>query len=228
LQAATETEINFSIKADNQPELVVAGWLALKDVQLADGSGDPFVNHPNLKLEMLPSKVLDGQFRLAKVETTASEYFLKRLPSGKLYLPFLAVKAYDEAEAKAAEDASGKFQPLITIDTLNLKKGMLHFTDLSNSAPFSTTITDLNLEVDNFGLNSDRITAYRLALKTEADESVNLSGSASLMPLQVSGEIDVSDVPVSRYVSYYKDRFDFKTAAGKASFGSSYRFHEER
>lgn len=94
-------------------------------------------------------------------------------------------------------------------------------------APFSTTITDLNLEVDNYGLNSDRITDYRLALKSEADESVNLSGSASLMPLQVTGEIDVTDVPVSRYVSYYKDRFDFKAAAGRASFGSRYRYHKK-
>ena len=227
LQVATKTEINFRMKAQNQPELLVAGLLDLQDVQLADGNGDPFVNHPDLKFDLLPSAVLTGQIRLAQVESSGAEYFLKRLHSGELYLPFLAVKAYDEAEEKAAEDTTDEFQMVVTIDELNLNHGIVHFTDLANNDPFSTTVTDLNLEVDNFGINSGRTAAYRLALKTEADESVSLSGTASLAPLQVSGEIDVSDVQVSRYVPYYKDIFDFKTVEGNVSFGGSYRFRKE-
>ncbi|MBR9986169.1 MAG: DUF748 domain-containing protein, partial [Desulfosarcina sp.] len=99
--------------------------------------------------------------------------------------------------------------------------------DRSNSAPFSTAITDLNLEVDNFGLNSDRTAVYRLDMKTEADESASLSGTASLAPLQVSGEIDVLGVKVSRYLPYYKDRFEFKTVEGNVSFGGNFRFRKE-
>ena len=227
LTLETETQIEFRMLETGFPELVVAGTLSLLDARLADGGGDPFVNHPKLKLDLLPSKVLAGQLRLAEVEASAPEYFLKRLPSGELYLPFLAVKAYDEAEAKAAEDASGEFQPVITIDRLNLKQGVIHFSDLSTSDPFSTTITDLDMEVNNFGLNSDRTAAYRLTLKTEADESVHLSGTTSLVPLQVSGEIDVSDVQISKYVPYHKDIFEFKTLEGRVSFGGNYRFRRE-
>ncbi len=227
LQLETETEINFRMKADNQPELVVAGLLSLQDVELADGKNDPFVNHRNLKIDLLPSTVLTGQVRIAQVDLSGPEIFLKRLPTGDLYLPFLAVKAYDQGQEAAAEDTTGRFEPMLTIDRLNLQAGILHFQDRSNSDPFSTTITDLNLEVDNFGLNSDRTAAYRLALKTEADESVSLSGTASLAPLQVSGEIDVTEVQASRYTPYYKDLFAFKTVDGRISFGGSYQIGKE-
>ena len=226
LQVETETEINFRMGADSRPDLVVAGLLSLENVQLADDNGDPFVNHPNLKFDLLPSSVLTGQIRLAQVETSGPEYFLKRLRSGALYLPFIAVKAYDGVQADAADGATGEFPLVVTIDKLILNHGIVHFTDLANSDPFSTTISGLDVEVDNFGLNSDRTAAYRLAMRTEADESVNLSGTASLSPLKVSGEIDVSDVNVSRYVPYYKDAFDFKTVDGKVSFGGSYRIRQ--
>ncbi|GEM_PF-2375583 len=217
------TEIDFRMLEGGQPELVVAGLFAIINTRLADGNGDPFVYHPNLKLDILPSKVLTGQLRLALVESSAPEYFLRRLPSGKLFLPFLTVKAYDKAKVKAAEDDTGEFQPVVTIDAFNLKRGVVHFTDLANSDPFRTTISDVDLEINNFGLNSDRTAAYRLTLKSEADESVSLSGTASIAPLQVSGEIDVSSVEISRYVPYYKDHFDFKTVDGRVSFGGSYR-----
>lgn len=227
LQVETKIEIDFRMKADNQPELLVAGLIDLKDVKLADGNGDPFVNHRDLTFDLLPSAVLTGQIRLARVESSGPEYFLKRLPSGKLYLPFLAVTAYDRAEEKTAEEASGEFQLRVTIDRLNLNHGVVHFTDLANNDPFSTTVTDLNLEVDNFGLNSDRTAAYRLTLETEAGESISLSGTAFLAPLQVSGKIDVSNVQVSRYAPYYKDIFEFKIVEGHVSFGGSYRFRQE-
>jgi len=203
LQVETETEINFRMREDNQPDLLVAGLFSLQDVQLADGNGDPFVNHKNLKFDLLPSRLLTGQIRLAQVDLSGPEIFLKRLPTGNLYLPFLAVRAYDKGQETAAADETGQFEPVVTIDRFKLEAGVVHFTDRSNSDPFSTAITDLNLEVDNFGLNSDRTAVYRLDMKTEADESASLSGTASLAPLQVSGEIEVSGFRVSRYLPYY-------------------------
>ncbi|BBO69384.1 flagellar motor protein MotB [Desulfosarcina alkanivorans] len=227
LTLETKTEVDFRMLEGGQPELVVAGLISFIDARLADGNGDAFVYHPNLKIDLLPSTVLGGQLRVARMESSGSEYFLKRLHSGALYLPFLAAKAYGKAEEKAAEDTTGGFQPVLTIDAFKLDKGVVHFTDLSNSEPFSTTITDLDVEVDNFGLNSDRTAAYRLSLKSEAGESVTLSGTASPTPLQLAGELDVSGLQVSRYIPYYKDRFDFKTTAGQLSFGGSYRFRQE-
>ena len=227
LQVETETEINFRMREDNQPDLLVAGLFSLQDVQLADGNGDPFVNHKNLKFDLLPSRLLTGQIRLAQVDLSGPEIFLKRLPTGDLYLPFLAVRAYDKGQEVAAGDETGQFEPVVTIDRFKLEAGVVHFTDRSNSDPFSTAITDLNLEVDNFGLNSDRTAVYRLDMKTEADESASLSGTTSLAPLQVSGEIEVSGVKVSRYLPYYRDRFEFKTVEGNVSFGGNYRFRKE-
>ena len=76
LQVETETEINFRMGEDNQPDLVVAGLLSLRDVKLEDGNGDPFVNHLNLKFDLLPSTVFTGQIRLAQVDLSGPEIFL--------------------------------------------------------------------------------------------------------------------------------------------------------
>jgi hypothetical protein len=228
LTLETETKLDFRMQETGKPELILAGSILLLDARLADGNNDPFVHHPNLKLELLPSKVLAGELRLAKVETSSPEYFLKRLPSGELYMPFLAVRAYDEAEARAAEDITRQFRPVVTIDTFNLRQGVLHYSDLSNNDPFAMTLTDLTIDMDNFGLNSDRTAAYLMSVKTDADEFVRLSGSASLSPIQVAGDIVVSGLKVSRYVPYYQDVLAFKTVDGRLSIGGNYRFRQDK
>jgi len=226
LVVETDSEIEFRMQENSRPELVVAGVTTLNETHLANGSGEPFVNHHKITFDLLPSQVLTGELRLAELDMSAPEVFLKRLPSGELYFPFLAAKAHDTAATRVAEDPTGEFEPVVTIDRINLKKGVLHFSDLSNSDPFATTITDMGLEVENFGLNSDRTARYRLSLETEAEETVALSGTASLSPLQASGELAVDDIQASRYLPYYQDIFAFKTVAGTLSLGGSYRFQQ--
>lgn len=227
LVVETDSEIEFRMQESGRPELVVAGVTTLNETRLADGSGESFVNHHKITLDLLPSRVLTGELRLAGLDMSAPEVFLKRLPSGELYLPFLAVKAHDAAATRAEEDPTGEFRPVVTIDRINLAKGVVHVSDLSNSEPFATTITDLNLEVDNFGLNSDRTARYRLSLETEAAETLALSGIATLSPLQASGELAVEDIQTFRYLPYYQDLFAFKAATGTVSLGGSYRVRQE-
>ena len=227
LVVETDSEIEFRMLESGRPELVVAGVTTLNGTRLVDGRGEPFVNHHKVTLDLLPSRVLTGELRIAELDMSAPEVFLNRLASGELYLPFLAVKAHDAAATRAAEDPTGEFEPVVTIDRINLVKGVVHVSDLSNSEPFATTITDLNLEVDNFGLNSDRNARYRLSLETEAAETVALSGTASLSPLQASGDLTVEDIQASRYLPYYQDLFAFKTVSGTLSLGGNYRFQQE-
>lgn len=222
----TETEIDFRMLADGQPELVVSGQSTLGDLRVTDHNGDPFVYHPHLTFDLLPSKVLTGQLRFGTVESDKPEYFLKRLPSGDLYLPFLAETAYEKAEEKSQADASGEFQPLVTIDAINLTQAIVHLTDLSNREPFSATIRCLDLAVDNFGLNSDRIAAYRLALYTDADETISLEGTASLFPMQAVGDVSLTGIQIPRYAPYFQDRLGFRTASGRVTLGGSYRLRQ--
>jgi hypothetical protein len=49
------------------------------------------------------------------------------LPNGVLVLPFLAVRACDQAAAKVDEDPLGAFQLAVTIDTLALDRAVVHF-----------------------------------------------------------------------------------------------------
>ena len=227
LTLESDAEIEFRMLDSDRPELVVAGILTLLKARLADGSGAPFAIHPKLQLDILPSRVLTGELRFAEVESTAAEYFIKRLPSGDLYLPFLAVRAGDAVEEKATEKTSGAFHPVVTIDRLHLNKAIVHYSDQANSTPFATTIEELSLEVDNFGYNTDRTAAVRLAIETDAAESLALSATASLEPLAASGEIKVADIELARYLPYHKDLFAFKTVAGELSFGGNFRFRQE-
>mgnify|MGYP000508897719 CR=1 FL=1 len=68
---------------------------------------------------------------------------------GALRLPRAAAPAAAApAPTPADSDAS---PPVITLDRLVLQSGVVHYADHANSAPFATTITDLNLTVDNGG-----------------------------------------------------------------------------
>jgi hypothetical protein len=227
LQVDLDKKIEFRLDDNQTPDLTVAGMLSLSSVRLADGRGDPFVNYDLLNFELQPSAVLTGQIRLARVDLMKPEVFLKRLPDGELYLPFLAVRAHEAEKQAAVENPDDSFQPVITVDQLNLKQGTVHFTDQSNSRPFTAAITDLDLEMENFGYNNDRTADYRLTFKTAAGESADLSGSATLAPPDVSGKIDLSDIQVSRYLPYYMDIFEFKAAEGSLSLGGNFLFRQD-
>ena len=222
----TETEIDFRLLADGQPELVVAGQTTLTDVRFTDGSGDPFVHHPHIAFDLLPSKILSGEVRFGKVESDKPEYYFKRLASGDFYLPFLAETAYEKVEEKAKTDATGTFQPVVTIDTLNLSQAVLHLKDLSNREPFSTTISRLDLMVENVGLGTDRMAAYQLSLQTDAGETASLQGTASLTPLQAAGEVALTEIKASRYAPYVQDRLGFNTTSGRLSLSGNFRFRQ--
>ncbi len=225
---ATENEIDFRMLDDGKPELVVAGKTDFTDLQTTDAAGAPFVNHSRLSLELLPSKVLVGEIRLARVESVKSEYFLKRLPTGDLYLPFLAERAYERAEDKAEADETGSFQPVVTIDAVSLSRATIHFEDQANREPFSTTLAPFDLSVDNFGLGVDRTAKYKLSFTTDAKETLALEGTACLSPfLQVDGKISLKDFQVPRYTPYFEDPFGFKTASGKVALDGAYHFKQE-
>ncbi|WP_419658122.1 DUF748 domain-containing protein [Desulfosarcina variabilis] len=222
----TENEIDFRLLADGQPELVVAGQTTFNDVRATDGRGAPFVYHPRLSFDLLPSKILTGELRFGRIESDRPEYHLKRLASGNVYLPFLAETAFEKAEEKAKTDATGMFQPEVTINTLNLSRAVVHLTDLSNRQPFSTTISRLDLAVENIELNSDRMAAYRLSLETDAGEAASLRGTACLKPLQAVGKVSLTDIKVPRYAPYVQDRFGFKTTSGRLSLSGNVRFSQ--
>ncbi|BBO90123.1 DUF748 domain-containing protein [Desulfosarcina ovata] len=221
-----ENDVDFQMDAVGHPDLTVAGVISLSNLQLAHGDGTPLFNQGELKLDLLPSALLTGQVRLAQVDLTAPELFLERLPSGALKLPLPATRADDPAADGAAAGDPAATAPRITIDRLNLEKGVVHFTDRANRTVFTTTVNDLGVTVDNFGLNSDRTAAYQLALKTEVGEAITLKGTAALAPLQATGEIALADLDLSRYGPYYQDRFDFKTVDGRLSLGTGYRFRQ--
>jgi uncharacterized protein involved in outer membrane biogenesis len=225
LTVSLDSESDFSMHPDGTPELVAAGTLGLRNLQLAHGDGTALFNQQALTVELLPSRVLAGQIRLAQVDIDGPEMFLERLSSGALRLPRAAAPAAAApAPTPADSDAS---PPVITLDRLVLQSGVVHYADHANSAPFTTTITDLNLTVDNAGYNTDRTAAYRLALKTEADESVSLTGTASLTPLTATGEFSLQEIDLTRYRPFYQDRFAFKATSGKSSLGGNFRFRQD-
>ena len=132
---------------------------------MTDSHGSLFVHHPRVSFDLLSSKILSGEVRFGKIESDKPEYYSKRLASGNFYLPFLAEAAYVKAEEKAKTDTTGNLQPVVTIDTLDLSQAVIHFTDLSTRGPFSTTISSLDLMLENARLSSDRTAAYQISLK---------------------------------------------------------------
>ena len=221
--------IELRLQDGGDAKLTVAGALALRDIKVAGSDGEPLFNQSALRAELMPSTPLDGRIRLAQVDLDRPELFLQRLASGAFNIPFAASDG-GRSEPAAADDDPPKgaaSAPVITVDQFNLIDGVVHFTDRSNRSVFSTTITDLDLTVDNAGFNSDRTAGYRLSLATAADEAVAVQGTASLTPLAATGEVTVSRIQPARYAPYYQDRFGFQTTGGTVSLGGHFRFAQD-
>ncbi|WP_019143198.1 DUF748 domain-containing protein [Noviherbaspirillum massiliense] len=157
---------SFRQPRNEAPSLILSGDLALKALQIKDLHGAPVLKLPELALSLANTDVTGGRVELTKAVATGLEADLRREPDGRLNLQHL-LPASRETAAQA-EPAS----PLhVTLGELDIRGGMLHYTDSQPARPMRAGLEKLDLTLRGLVLDTVKKTLV-------ADEVV--SDSASL------------------------------------------------
>ncbi|MBN2125025.1 MAG: DUF748 domain-containing protein, partial [Deltaproteobacteria bacterium] len=112
----------------------------------------------------------------------------------------------------------------LRVDAVRVESARVVFVDRAPRGGFQTTLSDIDLSVEQFSLASGADIVYRLALKTEAGEDLALEGGLSLDPVETGGTVRVGNIELAKYTPYAGDLPNFEIQKGRLSVQSRFRF----
>ncbi len=216
------THIKYVQYKDRGPSLGLSGDVSLDDLRVEDRGGRPVAYFPKILMSIKSSELFARTAHLSRLVLTSPQVNVVRGRGGRVDILALLPK-------KKTGKTPGKKQPAprIDADEMAIKNGRLVFTDRSNGGKlFHTRIEPVNMKISHFSTAPGKKAALELSLKTEANESLEVSGDFSVKPLSADGELKLENVPLRKYGPYYGKAVRFEIAGGKMGLFES-RFSYE-
>ena len=196
----------YRMSGEGASRLTLYGRLALSAIDIADHAGNPLINVPKLTIVMAPSDLLSGAVHLSSVTCREPAVAIARHGTGAVNLEELLPprgtgnEAVDDTAAEKREASAFA----LSVDTLRVEAGRLNFSDRAAAAPFDTSLSGLELTLSNVTLPESAPFAYSLALQTESEEVLELSGECALSDFQTGGHFRLTGLKTARYAPYYQ------------------------
>lgn len=219
-----DLDLAFSfIKAeDGDPSVKVQGKAALREVKVVDLRQQPLLSFPELSVEIDRAHIFRKEFYLAGLVWRQPEIYLKRLANGGLNLAGLVAKP--EKEGGQESPASSGSPLLFEVGEARVADGVIHFADEMTASPFQTTLSPLNVQVNNFSTAAGKSADYKLTLTSEVGENCNAEGLFSFAPLKVAAGVGLENVSLAKYRPYYEKALRAELGAEKATAGARIDF----
>jgi hypothetical protein len=204
---------------------VTNGVVELTDLKVKDlNTGDIVTTLPSLSMQPLDFDLRQRNLHVRAVEIAGLTSIVRVEKGGSLNLN----KLLDLPPAKAPPTNAPPVTPsapwTVTADDFALDEASISFADLSRTSRFETTLKPIQVHLQHFTTRPDSDAAYGFSIATEAGEKVSGSGTFSIAPLRLSGEVKLAGFEIKKYAPYYQDSLRGEVLAGKVDAGVEYRF----
>lgn len=126
------------------------------------------------------------------------------------------------------EDVASSKPLRFILNALMLSRGKIQYTDRAQALPFSTTLSGMNISIDQFDTEPDAAsTIFRISARTESDEALKISGQADVDPLTVTSEVHLGGLVVAKYAPYYNDYFNATVVDGTVVLDAQVNWSED-
>jgi uncharacterized protein involved in outer membrane biogenesis len=183
-----------------------------------------------VKAVIFPSDLAARDFHLASLQVQDPEIDVSKDRNGKLNLLALIPEKQKENEVEkkkestAPKEKPGEQDQVFTIDSFRLSGGKVRFVDASPGSPFKTALGEVRIDVNGLTTGQGKKADATVSFSTEAGETAELKGNASLSPMASEGTIALAKVVLKKYAPYYSDAVQFDLNSGTLDAQSGYRF----
>ena len=101
------------------------------------------------------------------------------------------------------EPDSEAISKAVKVDLLKVAEGVISVTDLSLSAPFSSTISPINFDITDFHTSGESDAPYAFSATSESGESFSWEGFVALEPVRSKGSFEVKGFSMPKYEPFY-------------------------
>lgn len=211
--ASLDLNAEIDYRADTRGgDIVLKGRATLSDLAVLEGADLPLASVSRIVTDIAPSRLSARDIHVASVRVSKPVIHVRRDERGKTNLEKIlasvkkqpangetAAPENGEAPAGAGQAAPPKF----LVDNMVMEAGQVFFTDRSNSSPFSSTLSPINLTVADLSSQPEKTAGFSMSLATSNHEEVKASGRFGLSPLGLAGRVSVSSISLKSYYPYY-------------------------
>jgi uncharacterized protein involved in outer membrane biogenesis/outer membrane protein OmpA-like peptidoglycan-associated protein len=195
-------DLLYRLSPESGGELELSGKINLASLNIHDRLQEQLFFLPLLQVEIAPSKPLKKDLHLSALRIYNLEVQLKRDLQGQWNH---ARMASTQTEAPVEEDAEELSNPFdLKIDAIEVRDGVLFFTDEMAIDGFSTVAREINIDVRDFTLAGEKSSPLELILKTDRSESASIKGLFSLSPFTMVLDTALKNIDTAAYVPYYE------------------------
>ncbi len=223
--------VTFSQPPKAEPRLLLSGTAALRRLAV-EMAGQPLAACERFEAALGSFDVFGRKARLASLKAIAPELRVRRGKTGSFdVLAALAEPASKGAGGAAGARAEPAKQPaaparplLVEVAALGIQAGRVHYEDLAFAKPFRTVLQEVAVSVKGFSTEPGSKAALEVSAKSDAGETFRNTGTFSIEPLVLEGEVAAGGVPLARYQPFLDSfvRFDFED--GVLDLKTKYRY----
>ena len=195
---ATDLKVTYRASVKEKPRLTIAGNLTLSVLLLKDHAGRPLLSVPLMLATIAPSQIFSKDIVLKALTVYGAEAWLSRDAGGTWNFARLAGTSSAPRHPSAASPTAGR----VTIDTIRLLEGKVHFDDQVPPGGFRAEIENIHLEVGRFSTVAGNAVPFKLSLATARRVQGIASGSVTLQPLSVRVAAGLDNLPIEAYYPY--------------------------
>lgn len=199
-----DVDLTYRVSEDKAPSLTVTGQVDLTSLNIFDRMNEQLFFLPLLQCEFAPSDLLNQQIHLSSLRVYNLEVQIKRDSQGEWNHGRLAVSPNPAAQKDLPPGGEDNKTNLdLVIDDIQVRDGVVYFQDNFPEGGFQTVARDIMFDLSQFRLGSAADMPLNLNLRTDRDETVDISGHLSLAPLSVELQAQLGNLGLGSYVPYY-------------------------
>lgn len=190
--------------------------LRLTGLQLTQPGGEPLLAFKELVVDLSSASLFRGALVFDGIRLDGLQATGVLLADGKLNWSALITAL--ESKEKTPDSPLPRF----IIHRLTLTHTQLDLSDLRVTPAFVSRITPLDIELTEFSSLLDDKGRFKFSAQTLSGIDLAWQGEASLKPLSVTGNFNISNVKIGQFSSYFKDLLPFSPPTGIAALSASY------
>jgi uncharacterized protein involved in outer membrane biogenesis/outer membrane protein OmpA-like peptidoglycan-associated protein len=197
-----DLDLLYRLSPETGGEFEVSGKFALASLNIHDSLQEQLFFLPLLQVDIAPSKPLEKDLHLSSLRIYNLEVQLKRDPQGQWNHARMASTQTKDPVAEDTEQQSNPFD--LKIDAIEVRDGVLFFTDEMVSNGFRMISREINIDVRDFTLDGKQDSPFKLILETDRSESASIKGLFSLSPFIMVLDTELRNIDTAAYEPYYE------------------------
>jgi uncharacterized protein involved in outer membrane biogenesis len=199
------------------------------DVALSGTDGAPLLGFQRLQIIASISSLWQRAWVFKRIELDAPLIDLHIAHDGSVNLARLlaALRGPPSATTPSAATSAPASVPRVRIGALLVHAGTVHFQDLSRAAPFATSLSPIEIALQDFRTQPDFDSPYHCSARVSDGSQLDWSGTLSVQPLASTGQFSIAGVAVSTLSSYLAGELPVALRGGILDLQGNYRFRAD-